>query len=342
MSVVLAGVTKSYGSGAAANRVVKGIDLEIHDAEIFTLLGPSGCGKTTTLRMIAGLEQPDSGTIHSNGEPVVAPGRLVPPEQRGLGMVFQSHAIWPHMTVVENVAYPLKLRSDPQARTKALELLQRVGLTGMGDRPAHTLSGGQQQRVSLARALITRPKVLLLDEPLSALDAQLRVELRMQIAELARAAKLSVLLVTHDQEEAMSISDRIGVMNGGVLEQVDNPTGLYRRPKTPFVASFIGHMNHLHAVRRAGSIYIHRVFIRESPGFDEPVRLIFRPEAVEFAEVGIPCVLRSRSFLGAFTRFDVSVGQQRIRIDSHPDRATGFLRIRECMIETVKMPTAEE
>ena len=240
MSVVLAGVTKSYGSGAAANRVVKGIDLEIHDAEIFTLLGPSGCGKTTTLRMIAGLEQPDSGTIHINGEPVVAPGRLVPPEQRGLGMVFQSHAIWPHMTVVENVAYPLKLRNDPQARTKALELLQRVGLTGMGDRPAHALSGGQQQRVSLARALITRPKVLLLDEPLSALDAGLRVELRVQIAELARAAKLSVLLVTHDQEEAMSISDRIGVMNGGVLEQVDDPAGLYRRPKTPFVGSFIG------------------------------------------------------------------------------------------------------
>lgn len=231
---------KTFGSVAAVNR----INLDIAEGEFFTLLGSSGCGKTTTLRMIGGLEKPDSGEIHLGGQCLVAPekGLFIKPEKRNMGMVFQSYALWPHMTVFENVAYPLKLRGikGAEAAKKVSEVLALVGLAGLEERPAPALSGGQQQRVALARALVFSPKVLLLDEPLSNLDAQLREEMRRELKSLQQRVHITVIFVTHDQVEALSLSDRIAIMKFGVLEQVGSPEDVYFRPATPFVRDFLG------------------------------------------------------------------------------------------------------
>jgi len=231
---------KQFGKVAAVN----GVDLEIQEGEFFTLLGPSGCGKTTTLRMVGGLEVPDQGEIHLGDSCLVsaAQGHFVNPEKRNMGRVFQSYALWPHMTVFENVAYPLKLRwmKRPVIREKVLASLDLVGLTGLEDRPIPALSGGQQQRVALARALVFSPRVLLLDEPLSNLDAQLRDEMRRELKALQRRVSVTVLFVTHDQIEALSLSDRIGIMNKGQLEQVGRPEDVYHRPETTFARDFLG------------------------------------------------------------------------------------------------------
>ena len=220
------------------------IDLEIQEGEFFTLLGSSGCGKTTTLRMVGGLERPDGGEIHLGDRCLVsdAQGIFVKPEKRDMGMVFQSYALWPHMTVYENVAYPLKLRRAPRSEIdkKVDEVLDLVGLAGLQDRPAPALSGGQQQRVALARALVFSPRVLLLDEPLSNLDAQLREEMRRELKSLQQRVKITVLFVTHDQIEALSLSDRIAIMKAGRFEQVGTPEDVYYRPATPFVRDFLG------------------------------------------------------------------------------------------------------
>jgi iron(III) transport system ATP-binding protein len=231
---------KTFGQVAAVNR----INLDIAEGEFFTMLGSSGCGKTTTLRMVGGLEKPDSGEIHLGDQCLVAPekGLFIKPEKRNMGMVFQSYALWPHMTVFENVAYPLKLRGMKGAEVskKVEDVLALVGLSGLGERPAPALSGGQQQRVALARALVFSPKVLLLDEPLSNLDAQLREEMRRELKSLQQRVKITVIFVTHDQIEALSLSDRIAIMKFGVLEQVGTPEDVYFRPATPFVRDFLG------------------------------------------------------------------------------------------------------
>jgi len=231
---------KTFGQVAAVNR----INLDIAEGEFFTMLGSSGCGKTTTLRMIGGLEKPDSGEIHLGGQCLVAPekGLFIKPEKRNMGMVFQSYALWPHMTVFENVAYPLKLRGikGAEASKKVEDVLALVGLAGLGERPAPALSGGQQQRVALARALVFSPRVLLLDEPLSNLDAQLREEMRRELKSLQQRVNITVIFVTHDQIEALSLSDRIAIMKFGVLEQVGTPEDVYFRPATPFVRDFLG------------------------------------------------------------------------------------------------------
>lgn len=223
---------------------VDGVNLDIEEGEFFTLLGPSGCGKTTTLRLVAGLEKPDSGEIYLGERCLLSQSQrvFVQPERREMGMVFQSYALWPHMTVFENVAYPLRLRrmKAPEVRQKVMEALALVGLAGLEDRPAPALSGGQQQRVALARALVFSPRVLLLDEPLSNLDARLREEMRRELKALQRRIRVTVLFVTHDQIEGLSLSDRIGIMDRGKLEQVGGPEEVYYRPFTPFARDFLG------------------------------------------------------------------------------------------------------
>jgi len=233
-------LSKRFGKVLA----VDGLNLEIREGEFFTLLGPSGCGKTTTLRMVGGLERPDAGEIYLGERCLVshAQGVFVKPERRDMGMVFQSYALWPHMTVFENVSYPLKLRrvKGPVVRERTRAALELVGLGGLEERPATALSGGQQQRVALARALVFSPRILLLDEPLSNLDARLREEMRRELKALQRRVGVTVLFVTHDQMEALSLSDRIGIMNRGRLEQVGAPEEVYYRPATPFARDFLG------------------------------------------------------------------------------------------------------
>jgi iron(III) transport system ATP-binding protein len=230
---------------------VGGIDFDVGEGEHVTLLGPSGCGKTTTLRAIAGLEAPSGGRIVIGGTPVYdgSSGRSTPPEQRGLSMVFQSYAIWPHMTVFDNVAFGFRVRGIARARARpAVErALELVDLAEFADRPATRLSGGQQQRVALARALAYETKIVLLDEPLSNLDAQLRIAMRAELSELRRRLGFTAVYVTHDQEEAFALSDRIIVMRGGHIEQQGTPSEIHRAPRTRFVAAFLGMKNILDA-----------------------------------------------------------------------------------------------
>jgi ABC-type Fe3+/spermidine/putrescine transport system ATPase subunit len=234
-------VHKRFPGGSMA---VDGLTLDIKKGEIFTFLGPSGCGKTTTLRMIAGLEQPDQGRIRLHGEILASPAQniSVPSHKRRMGMVFQSYAIWPHLTVFETVAYPLRARRVPEAdiRERVMRILDMVGLQGKEQRAGPALSGGQQQRVALARALVYEPEVLLLDEPFSNLDSKLREQMRVELKLLQRRVGVTVILVTHDQLEALSLSDRIVIMNQGRVEQIGTPKDLYELPATLFVKDFIG------------------------------------------------------------------------------------------------------
>ena len=233
-------VSKRFSEAAA----VDSVSLSIRRGEVFTLLGPSGCGKTTTLRLVAGLERPDAGEITLRDRVVASAARrhFVAPNQRNLGMVFQSYAVWPHMTVFENVAYPLQLRGLPKAavREKVARVLDLVGLGGTESRPGTLLSGGQMQRLALCRALVYEPDLLLLDEPFSNLDAKLREQMRVEVKLLQRRLGITVLFVTHDQVEALSLSDRLAVMHRGRVEQVGSPRALYERPASAFVRDFLG------------------------------------------------------------------------------------------------------
>jgi ABC-type Fe3+/spermidine/putrescine transport system ATPase subunit len=224
---------------------VDNISFAIAPGELVTLLGPSGCGKTTTLRSVAGLETPTGGSIRLNGDTVYSDRRNVPAEKRGVSMVFQSYAIWPHMTVFDNVAYGLRVRKLPQkeVRQNVERVLDLVQMQGFAARPASKLSGGQQQRVAVARAIAFSPSVLLFDEPLSNLDAKLRAEMRVELRELQRRLDITSLYVTHDQEEALAISDRVIVMNDGKIEQIGSPEDIYNRPLSRFVADFVGSAN---------------------------------------------------------------------------------------------------
>jgi iron(III) transport system ATP-binding protein len=239
--VSIRGLVKRYGTATA----VAGIDLEIADGEFVALLGPSGCGKTTTLRCVAGLEELAEGEIRIGDEVVSRPGFSVPSERREMGMVFQSYAIWPHLTVAENVAFGLKLKKRPTAEIeeRVKRALDLVGLGSFGARGASQLSGGQQQRVALARAVVLEPRVLLFDEPLSNLDAKLREKMRFELRQLQQSLGITSIYVTHDQQEAMVIADRVVLMNGGSIEQIANPVEIYQRPKSLFGAEFIGLAN---------------------------------------------------------------------------------------------------
>lgn len=231
------GLVKTFGS----TRAVDGISLTVGSGEMFFLVGPSGCGKTTLLRMLAGFSAPDSGRIRFGSEDVTA----LPPNQRDIGMVFQGYALWPHMTVAENINFGLKMRKVPKAEAekRVAEVIEMTGLAGMSDRKPNALSGGQQQRVALARALVIRPNLLLLDEPLSNLDAKLRIEMRREIRRICKQSGTTAIYVTHDQDEALSMSDRMAVLNAGQVQQCDTPVNSYRKPASRFVAEFLGEAN---------------------------------------------------------------------------------------------------
>ncbi|MEY7848102.1 ABC transporter ATP-binding protein [Natrarchaeobius sp. A-rgal3] len=238
----LEGVSKRYGSNEDGATALSEVDLTVRDGEFFTLVGPSGCGKTTTLRTIAGFEEPTEGTVSFDDEPMTD----VPPERRDVGVVFQSYALFPHMSVADNVGYGLRFREPPTGTTadeRVSALLELVDLEGMGERSPDQLSGGQRQRVALARALAPEPELLLLDEPMSALDARLRESLRLQLKRIQSDLEITTVYVTHDQEEALAISDRLAVMRDGELEQVGRPQEIYREPATRFVAEFVGDNN---------------------------------------------------------------------------------------------------
>jgi spermidine/putrescine transport system ATP-binding protein len=239
VAISLEGVVKRFGSVLAVEETT----LDIRDGEFFSLLGPSGCGKTTTLRMIAGFELPDEGRVLLRGTDVTT----APPNQRNVNTVFQHYALFPHMSVVDNVVFGLELKKIPRGerRDRVAEMLKVVQLEGMEKRKPSQLSGGQQQRVALARALVNRPAALLLDEPLGALDVKLRKQMQLELKRIQSELGTTFVYVTHDQEEALTMSDRIGVMNGGVVEQVADPKQIYEHPKTPFVADFIGSLNAL-------------------------------------------------------------------------------------------------
>jgi len=242
VAVRLEGLWKTYPGNAEP--AVKDLSLDVYDGEIVSLLGPSGCGKTTTLRMVAGLEVPDEGDIFFGDQAVVMTSRrlFLPPDKRNVGMVFQSYAIWPHMTVAQNVAFPLKAQRFPrkEIRERLRRALELVGMAGYEDRPGPLLSGGQQQRVAFARALVTEPRILLLDEPFSNLDAKLREQMRIEVKLLQKRLNIAVLFVTHDQIEALSLSNRIALMNLGVVHQLGTPRLLYEQPINEFVRDFVG------------------------------------------------------------------------------------------------------
>ncbi len=275
------GVSKSFG----AVRAVESFDLTVGDGELVCLLGPSGSGKSTLLRIVGGFETPSSGTITIDGEDVTR----LSPERRPTGMVFQSHALWTHMNVFKNVAFGLKLRHLPKAeiRTRVEAALEQVGLTGYGERQTHQMSGGQQQRVALARSLVLEPKILLLDEPFASLDQHLRERLREEVRDLQQRLRITALFVTHGQDEALALADRIVVMHDGRTEQIAPPDVIYREPATPFVAGFIGTMNLVDGAVERG-VFRHPAFTLPVPVVDGPVTLAVRPEALEIAPAAGP------------------------------------------------------
>ena len=306
-------ITKRYGTDPGAPLAVKGISFEVPQGTLTTILGPSGCGKTTTLRMIAGLESPTSGQIFMGGRDVTTLG----PGERNVSMMFQSYALFPHMNVVENVMYGLRMSGQPkeQARAKSVEALRGVGLVGYDDRLPSELSGGQQQRVALARALVLEPEVLLFDEPLSNLDARLRREMREEIRALQQRLSLTVAYVTHDQAEAMAVSDQIIVMNQGLIAQKGSPRALYETPHSEFVAGFMGEAMLFPGTAQAdGTVLLGPLALRprlaSAPG---PVKVAVRPEAWSIHRQGnglLPAVLKKASYLGAVHEytFDTALG----------------------------------
>jgi iron(III) transport system ATP-binding protein len=308
VKIAIDSLCKSYGT----TRVVEGLHLEIGDGEFFTLLGASGSGKTTTLRMIAGLERPDAGRILFGDQVVndAGEGRFIPPEARGAGMVFQSYALWPHLSVFDNLALGLKYRKlhREKIQQKVREALMLVGLSGLEKRYPDQLSGGQQQRVALSRALVQEPRILLFDEPLSNLDAKLREQMRKEIRSLQQRLGITAVYVTHDQAEAMAISDRIGVMESGALLQVAAPDVLYRRPKSASLARFLGLANLFEGTANGKSVRVgDATFVIDDLLPPGPVTLLVRPEQVCFGSGtnAVETHLVSRTFLGNLVEYEL-------------------------------------
>ena len=273
LAIEATGLSKTFGEVAA----LAGFDIAVEEGQTLTLLGPSGCGKTTALRVVAGFERPDAGSVSVGGVPVAGPGLHVPPEKRRVGMVFQDYALFPHMSVAANVSYGLAKR-DRKDSKRVAEVLELVGLSGTEKRLPHELSGGQQQRVALARALAPSPAVILLDEPFSNLDASLRQRVRRELKEILREARATALFVTHDQEEALSLSDLVAVMREGRVVQVATPPELYRAPSDPWVAGFLGDADFVSAT--AGNGQVETAVGTFATDLDGKVLVMFRPERV--------------------------------------------------------------
>ena len=321
--LVLEGLAKAYGPGPPA---VAALSLEVAAGELLGLLGPSGCGKTTTLRMIGGLTPATSGRVVVAGRDVTA----LPPHRRDMAIVFQNYALFPHMTVRGNVAFGLQMRKLPREEVarKADRALEMVRLAGFGDRRPRELSGGQQQRVALARALVIEPSILLLDEPLSNLDAKLREEMRGEIADIQRRLGITTVFVTHDQAEALALSDRIALMRAGRLEQLGTPHEIYEHPRSPFVADFVGKINRLDAERTGGhAVMAGNLALRAAmDGPSGPITLMVRPHRIDFfpddAARGPEWnVCRGRvrrvSFVGAILTCEVEIGGADIIVERH-------------------------
>jgi putative spermidine/putrescine transport system ATP-binding protein len=320
--LVLEGVQKTFRGGFTA---LHGLDLDVRSGEFLSLLGPSGCGKTTALRIVAGFDFPTAGRILLDGQDVSG----IAVNRREMGMVFQAYSLFPNMTARANVEFGLRVRRKPSRRERAQELLELVGLGDAGDRYPHQLSGGMQQRVALARALAIEPRVLLLDEPLSALDAKVRVQLREEIRRIQQRLGITTLYVTHDQEEALAISDRICVLSQGRIEQLAPPADIYGAPATPFVAEFVGTMNRIPAVVAESSTGLVEFGGRRMPidaARELPqgtnVLVLVRPEQLKITAPGGPAepgmlegTIASQTFLGADTRLVVSVGELELRAD---------------------------
>lgn len=319
----LSNLTKQFGDTV----VVDNFNLEIAKGEFVSFLGPSGCGKTTTLRMVAGFEAPTSGTIMLDGIDIT----YNPPNQRNVGMIFQSYALFPNMTVAQNIGFGLTVRKLEKnvIRQRVDEMLSLIHLEAHANKYPYQLSGGQQQRVSLARALANRPQVLLLDEPLSALDAKIRVSLRAEIRSIQKALGITAIFVTHDQEEALSISDRIVVMNAGEMEQVGTPFEIYNFPKTRFVANFVGSLNTADAEvvdPAKGLVSVDGVQFTSAEGTKDrkkgdKIKVAIRPERFSFAheikkDNVVDCTIESITFLGAVVRIQVKIGNTNFNMDT--------------------------
>ena len=323
----LKGITKSFGQ----TTVVHGIDVGFGKGEFISLLGPSGCGKTTVLRMIAGFERPTQGRIFVDGRDLTN----TPPNQRKIGMVFQAYALFPNMDVAGNIGFGLKLAGSSRAETRdrVAELLRLIGLSGYEKRYPFELSGGQQQRVALARALAPRPRLLLLDEPLSALDAKIRVSLREQIRQIQRELGITTVFVTHDQEEALSISDRIVVMNAGRIEQLGTPFDIYNRPQTRFVATFVGTLNTIEGqveslADRSVRIDDQVITLDHLPASaapNQPIALTLRPEVMSLGngrDITLEGKVEDVNFLGSVIRLKVRLGRNTVSLDTFNDQRT--------------------
>lgn len=334
-------VTKQFSATAVA--AVASVTLTLNQGDILALLGPSGCGKTTLLRLIAGFEQPQSGSIAIAGQQVAGAGAWISPEKRGVGMVFQDYALFPHLTVSQNVAFGLNQKPGSIATQRVKEVLALVGLQGMEQRYPHQLSGGQQQRVALARALAPHPFLVLLDEPLSNLDVQVRLRLRQELREILKAAGTSAVLVTHDQEEALSIADRLAVMRQGHLEQLDTPEVVYRQPASRFVAEFVAQANFLLA-QRQGQVWqtaigdlpgnsiemiwsdsesLQNSFERDKGREPDRVELMVRQEELMLVpDPSSLVVIRDRQFLGREYRYRLQTASGQELVARNPTDTT--------------------
>jgi len=336
--LLVAGLCTDYVSDRGqVVRAAQDVSFDVPAGKLFTLLGPSGCGKTTTLRSIAGLERPRAGEIKVGDEVVFSKDVFVPPNRRGLGMVFQFYAIWPHMSVFENAAFPLRVSSKrisrQEIRERVTRVLKTVDLGDLAEREATKLSGGQQQRLALARALVMEPRLLLLDEPLSNLDAKLRERMRFELKRLQRELGITTVYVTHDQSEALALSHSIAVMNAGRIEQIGSPREIYERPRNQFVADFVGSTNFLEArvLARDGDLYRvssqiggMKVRATEPLAQDEIVTISVRPEDIELTEVrrdgenAWEGTVYQKVFLGESVDFVVAIGDHHLQCKAHP------------------------
>lgn len=351
--IVLKHVTKKFVEKSIESvTAVDDFNLEVEEGECFSFLGPSGCGKTTTLRMIAGFEDLTEGEIDLCGRPVSIKSKnlYVPPEDRGLGMVFQAFAVWPHMNVFENVALPLKVQRRPRLEIKerVADALKHTNLTGLERTYPGDLSGGQQQRIALARAIVTNPKVMLLDEPLSNLDPKLRESMRFEIKELQKQFNFTIIFVTHDQSEAMALSDRMMVMDMGKIVQIDTPRNLYNKPANRFVHSFLGQSTFIKVVLKDGKVYPEGAYAQPIPcrlpeRFSPTGKMIIaaRPNAINLNKsIGFKTTVEKRIFLTDCTEYYVKVGTQLLLIQT-PHRIV-FREGESCCVDLVDIMWYED